>query len=66
MPTLAVVPCILCNRPAELPSWRRVAFDQTDAAEIFVFDAPFCLDCEERTRPTDHQGQRLDAEGGGA
>jgi hypothetical protein len=62
MPTLAVVRCFLCDRLAEVPHWQRVALDRTDTDEVFTFDVPLCLACEERTRPAGRQGEAFAAQ----
>lgn len=62
MPALLTVRCILCDRYAEAPHWQRVAYDRTDADEIFLVDVPLCLECEERTRPAEERGDTLSTE----
>lgn len=57
MPALAVVRCILCDRLAELPFWHRTVAGLTATSEVFFVDVPLCLDCEERTRPEEEQGE---------
>ena len=52
MPTTAIVRCIVCDRLAELPHWRRSVAGQTSGGEVFSVDVPLCLECEEWTRPT--------------
>jgi hypothetical protein len=59
----AVVPCVLCDRLAELPHWQRVAVDQTEDGEVFSVDVPLCVDCEVRTRPAEELDETGRSEG---
>ena len=44
-----VLRCIVCDRLAELPCWRRAVAGQTSSGEVFTVDVPLCLECQERT-----------------
>ena len=55
MPTVAW--CVMCDRLAELPFWYRTVARQTASGEVFFIDVRLCLECEERTRPAEDQGE---------
>src|SRR2546421_13026536 len=57
MPALAVVPCVLCDRPAELPFWHRTVAGRTAAGAAFCLDVPLGLEREDRRRPADDQAE---------